>query len=69
MDTTPLFHLFFGEMTITPLDFAAITTLSFFREPIPVSNEAYSSVVVRNKWLKDLFGATVVVKFGCISLV
>ena len=56
-------------MTITPLDFSAITRLSFSREPIPVSNEAYSSVMVRNIWLKDLFGATSTVKSGCILLV
>ena len=56
-------------MTITPLDFAAITRLSFSREPIPVSNEAYSSAVVRNIQLKDLFGATDSMKSGSVSLV
>ena len=46
MDTMHTFHLPLGEMTITPLDFAAITRLSFYREPIPFSSEAYSCIVV-----------------------
>ena len=58
MDTTHIFHLPFREMTITLLDFAAITGLSFSRESIPLSNEAYNSSVVSNVWLRDLFGAT-----------
>ncbi|KDP23829.1 hypothetical protein JCGZ_00105 [Jatropha curcas] len=29
MDTTHIFHLSFGEMTITPVDFVAITRLPF----------------------------------------
>ena len=69
MDTTHSFHLPFGEMTITPLDFVTITGLSFSGEPIPVSNEPYSSTVVRNIWLKDLFGAIAAMKSGCILLV
>ena len=69
MDTTPSFHLPFGEMTITLLDFAAIILLSFFEEPILVSNEAYGSIVVRNRWLKDLFGVTTTIKSDCVSLV
>ena len=69
MNTAPSFHLPFGEMTITRLDFTAITGLSFSRESIPMSNKAYSSAVVRNIWLKDLFGATASVKSGCVSLV
>ena len=69
MDTIHTFHLPFGEMTITPLDFAAITGLSFFGEPIPLSNETYSSVAVRNVWLKDLFGFTASMKSGCSSLI
>ena len=62
MDTTPLFHLPFGDMTITPLDFTTINGLSFSGESISVSNEAHSSSMLRNRWLKDLFRATVVVK-------
>ena len=69
MDTTHSFHLPFGEITITPLDFATITELSFCREPIFMSNEGYSSTLVRNKWLKDLFRATTDVKSGYILLV
>ena len=69
MDTTHSFHIPFGEINITPLDFAAITKLSFSGEPIPVSNEAHGSAVVRNKWLKDLFRATTAVKYCCVSLV
>ena len=69
MDTTHSFHLPFGEMTITQLDFTAIIGLSFSGEPILMSNEAYGSAVVRNRWLKDLFGATTAVKSGCILLV
>lgn len=34
-DTTNLFHFGFGEMTITPLDFAAITGLREGGDPIP----------------------------------
>ena len=69
METTHTFHLPFEEMTITSLDFAAITKLSFSREPIPLSNEVYSSMVMRNVWLRDLFGATSSIKFDCSSLV
>ena len=69
MDTTHSFHLPFEEMTVTPLDFAAITRMSFFGEPTPLSNEVYSSAMVRNRWLKDLFRATGIVKYGCVSLV
>ena len=65
MDTIHMFHLPFGEMTIIPLDFAAIIRLSFFGEPVPLSSEVYSSAVVRNVWLKDLFGVTA----GCSSLI
>ena len=62
-------YLPFGEMTITLLNFPAITGLSFSGKPIPMSNKAHSSAVVRNRWLKDLFGATAAMKFGCILLV
>ena len=56
-------------MSVTPLDFAAIIGLSFYADHVPVSNESYVSTMVRNKWLKDFFGATVAVKSSCISLV
>ena len=69
MDTSCTFCLPFREITITPFDFAAINRLSFFEEPIPLSNDAYSSAMVRNVWLRDLFGATSSLKFGYISLV
>ena len=69
MDTTHTFYLPFREMTITPLDFTTITGLSFSREPIPLSSEAYSSVVVRNAWLKDLFRVITFVKSGYSSLI
>ena len=69
MDTTHTFHLPFGEMTITPLDFTVITGLSFSGEPVPLSSEAYSSVVMRNRWLKDLFGVTASVKSSYSSLI
>ena len=62
MDTTHTFYLPFREVTITPLDFTAIIGLSFFGEPIALSNQAYSSMVVRNVWLKDLFIVTASVK-------
>ena len=64
MDTTHTFYLPFREMTITPLDFAAITVLSFSREPVPFSSEAYSSAVVRKRWLKDMFRVTTSMKSG-----
>ena len=69
IDTTHTFHLSFGEMTITPLDFAAITGLNFSREPVPFSSVVYSSVVVRNIWLKELFGVTFSIKFDYYSLI
>ena len=59
----------FQRDDITPLDFNAITGLSFSGEPIPLSNEVYSSAVVRNIWLRDLFGATASMKFGYVPLV
>jgi hypothetical protein len=40
-DTTNTFHFRFGEMTITPLDFAAITGLRVGGEPIPFDSELY----------------------------
>ena len=68
MDTTHTFHLPFGEMSVTPLDFAAITGLSFYGEPIPFSGEAYESAVARHTWLKDLFEVVASVKSGCSTL-
>ena len=56
-------------MTVTRHDFAVIVRLSFFGEHVPVSNVAYMSTVVRNRWLKDFFRATAVMKSSCISLV
>ena len=69
MDTTHTIHLPFREITISLLDFAAITRLSFSREPVPLSSEVYSSVVVRNMWLEDLFGFAASMKFDCSSLI
>ena len=69
MDTTYTFHLPFGEMTITLFDFTAITGQSFSREPIPLSNKAYSPVIGRNIWLKDQFGVATSVKSSCSSLI
>ena len=69
MDTTHSFHLHFGEMNIIPLDFTMITGLSFSGEPIPVSSEACSPAVMRNIWLRDLFGVTTSVKSGYSSLI
>ncbi|KAH7861341.1 hypothetical protein Vadar_024837 [Vaccinium darrowii] len=40
-DTTNTFHFRFGEMTITPLDFAAIIGLRVGGEPIPFDSELY----------------------------
>ena len=68
MDTTHTFHLSFGEMTVTPLDFAAITNLSFSEEPVPFSGEACESAVARHTWLKDLFRVIVSLKSGCSTL-
>ena len=56
-------------MTVTPLDFAAITGLSFFGELVPFSSKACSSVVVRNRWLRDLFGVMAPVKSGYSSFI
>ena len=39
----------FEEMTVTPLDFTAIIGLSFFGELVPVSSEAYRSIVMRKR--------------------
>ena len=58
----------FGEMTVTPLDFMAITGLTFSGEPVPFSGEACESAVARHTWLKDLFDVTASVKFGCSTL-
>ena len=68
MDTTHTFYLPFGEMIVT-LDFVAITGLSFSREPVPFSSEACSSVVVRNRWLRDSFGVMTPMKSGCSFLI
>ena len=68
MDTTHTFHLPFGEMTITPLDFAAITGLSFSGEPVPFSGEACESAAARYTWLMDLFGVVASVKSGSSTL-
>ena len=69
MDTTHTFHLPFGEMTITPLDFAAIIRLSFSGKPVSFSSEAYNFIVVRNKWLRDSFGVMTPMKSGCSFLI
>ena len=42
MDTTYTFHLSFTEITIIPLDFNAITRLSFSTIPIADSLEIYA---------------------------
>ena len=68
MNTIHTFHLPFREMIITPLDFVVITRLSFSKEPVLFSSEAYSSIVVRKRWLKDMFGVTTFVKLGCSFL-
>ena len=68
MDTTHTFHLPFGEMTVTLLDFAAITDLSFSGEPVPFSSEACESAVARHAWLKDLFGVVASVMSSCSIL-
>ena len=68
MYTNHTFHLPFREMTITPLDFVANPVLSSFEEAIPFSDEACSSMVVRNTWLKDLFRVVASVKSGCSTL-
>ena len=68
MGTTHTFHLPFGDITITPLDFTAITGLSFSGEAVPFSGEAYSSLVVRNRWTKDLFRIVALMKSGCSYL-
>ena len=39
----------FEEMTVIPLDFIAIIGLSFFGELVPVSSEAYRSIVMRKR--------------------
>ena len=69
MDITHSFYLPFGEMTITPLDFTAITGLSFSREVVPFNSEAYSSIAMRKKWMKDMFGVITHMKLCCSSLV
>ena len=68
MDTTHTFHLPFGEMIVTPLDFAAITGLSFSGEPVPFSGEACESTAARHTWLMDLFGVVASVKSGSSTL-
>ena len=56
-------------MTVTSLDFAAFIGLSFYADHVPVCNESYMSTMVRNRWLKDLFGANASVKSSCVLLV
>lgn len=51
-DTTNSFHFRFGEMTITPLDFAVITGLRVGGEPIPYN----TGLVNDNAALKWLLG-------------
>ena len=46
------FHLPFEEMTINPLDFAAITGLSFSGDPVLFSSEAYSSIVCEEEMVE-----------------
>ena len=69
MDTTHMVHLPFGEITVIPIDFAAITGLSFSREPVQFSSEAYSFIVMRNRWLRDSFGIMAFVKSCYSSLI
>ena len=68
MDIIHSFRLPFGDMTVTPFYFATIMRLRYCGELVLVSNKAYSSTLVRNMWLKDLFRATASVKSGCVSL-
>ena len=48
-DTTNTFHLRFAEMTVTPLDFSAITGLRVGGEPVPFDSGLYrDSAAVRH---------------------
>jgi len=48
-DTTNTFHLRFTKMTVTPLDFSAITGLRVGGEPVPFDSGLYrDSAAVRN---------------------
>ena len=70
MDSTHTFHLPFGEMTIAPLDFAAITGLSFSGLPVPFGAAAYyPSASSTDEWAIELFGRKMEKKDGCSSLV
>ncbi|XP_058217451.1 protein MAINTENANCE OF MERISTEMS-like [Rhododendron vialii] len=51
-DTTNTFHFWFGEMTVTPLDFAAITGLRVGGDPIPYD----SSLVLDDAALRWFLG-------------
>ena len=62
MDTTHTFHLPFREMTISLLIFTGIIGLSFSGEPIPLSNEAYSSRICSCLFVLD------VSVFSCLYL-
>ncbi|KAH7858103.1 hypothetical protein Vadar_020029 [Vaccinium darrowii] len=55
-DTTNTFHFRFGEMTITPLNFAAITGLRVGGEPIPFDSELYLDPVAVEHYLGRRLG-------------
>lgn len=50
-DTTNSFHFRFGEMTVTPLDFAAITGLRVGGEPIPFDSGLYTDEAALRHYL------------------
>ncbi len=63
-DSTNTFHLKFGEMTITPLDFAAITGLRVGGDPIPFDSGWHlDPAAIRHYLGRDVGGGEPVVKY------
>ncbi|KDP46907.1 hypothetical protein JCGZ_10398 [Jatropha curcas] len=68
-DCTHAFIFGFGEMTLTPVDYAAITGLRF-TGPVPTLDARYQTVTLGAQLVRSLLGVTTQTRYtvqGCIS--
>ncbi|KDP23160.1 hypothetical protein JCGZ_00343 [Jatropha curcas] len=68
-DCTHTFVFGFGEMTLTPVDYAAITGLHFIG-PVPPLNARYQTTTLGAQLFRSLLGVTTQTRYtvqGCVS--
>ncbi|KDP20496.1 hypothetical protein JCGZ_05382 [Jatropha curcas] len=68
-DCTHTFVFGFGEMTLTPTDYAAITGLRF-TGPVPPLDARYQTAAIGAQLVRSLLGVTLQTRYtvqGCMS--